>query len=241
MTDAPSQFESLLALQEHDTRIDQLRHRRATLAEREELDALEKSLAALERVAGEAQAKLDAAGRDQKRREDEVASIEAKITEIDKAMYGGGVTSPRELQTMQEEIDSLKRRNGGIEDEIIELMEYAEPIHAELGTLSVEREGLDVRAQSVLARLTEQEVSIDAELDEVVAARAGLASMIPTEVLSSYEGLRASRDGIAVARLERGTCGGCHLALPAAELDRIRRLPEDEVVHCEDCGRLLVR
>jgi hypothetical protein len=36
-------------------------------------------------------------------------------------------------------------------------------------------------------------------------------------------------------------CQGCHLALPAVEVDRIRKLSVDEAVHCEECGRLLVR
>jgi predicted nucleic acid-binding Zn-ribbon protein len=45
---------------------------------------------------------------------------------------------------------------------------------------------------------------------------------------------------VAVARLVGNHCDGCHLTLPAMELDRIRHLPEDELVTCEQCGRILV-
>jgi len=240
VSETASQFERLLSLQEHDTHIDQLQHRRATLPERTDLAEAEKSLAELEAEANGIQGKLDAVGRDQKRREDEVASVEAKIVEINDTMYGGGVTSPRELQTMQEEIESLRRRNATIEDEIIELMEYAEPLQADLVSLRARRDVLDGSAQEALAKIAEQEVEIDADLVVVEAERNEVASGIPAEVVEMYDGLRKSFAGVAVARLEHGTCGGCHLVLPAAEIDRLRHAPPDEVVHCEECGRLLV-
>jgi predicted nucleic acid-binding Zn-ribbon protein len=218
MTDTAPPFELLLSLQDLDTRIDQLRHQKATLPERAELAASEQALAELEREASAIQSKLDAVGRDQRRREDEVASAESKIAELNSSMYGGGVTSPRELQTMQEEIDSLRRRLSSVEDEIIELMEYAEPLQAQLVTIDGRR----------------------AELAKVEADRKALEVGIPVDVIEMYEGMRRSFNGVAVARLEHGTCGGCFLSLATAELDHIRHLPPDAIVHCEECGRLLV-
>ncbi|MEZ5140978.1 MAG: C4-type zinc ribbon domain-containing protein [Acidimicrobiales bacterium] len=52
--------------------------------------------------------------------------------------------------------------------------------------------------------------------------------------------MRSQLGGVAVARLHGGACGGCHLQLPAAEVDRIKHLPEDQLATCEECGRLLV-
>jgi predicted nucleic acid-binding Zn-ribbon protein len=60
-------------------------------------------------------------------------------------------------------------------------------------------------------------------------------------LVSEYERLRAGLGGIGVARLEGGRCLGCQLMLSAVERDRLKGLPPDEVVHCEECGRLLVR
>lgn len=240
MTDNAPPFERLLSLQDLDTRIDQLRHQKATLPERAELAASEQALAELEREASAIQSKLDAVGRDQRRREDEVASAESKIAELNSSMYGGGVTSPRELQTMQEEIDSLRRRLSSVEDEIIELMEYAEPLQAQLVTIDGRRAELDGTAQTALAQIAEKETVIDAELAKVEADRKALEVGIPVDVIEMYEGMRRSFNGVAVARLEHGTCGGCFLSLATAELDHIRHLPPDAIVHCEECGRLLV-
>lgn len=235
-----SHFERLLTLQGHDTRVDQLVHRRKVLPEREDLAAAETSLADLERQASAIQDKLDAVARDQRRREDEVAAVEAKLAEITDSMYGGTITSPRELLTMQQEIDALRRRRTAVEDEILELMEYAEPLQGEIAELGEQRDVLDTAARTAIAKIAEQEAVIDDEVGSVRAERELLASTIPQGVVEMYEGLRRSYSGVAVARLENGTCGGCYLALPSAELARIRRLPADEVVHCEECGRLLV-
>jgi predicted nucleic acid-binding Zn-ribbon protein len=190
-------------------------------------------------VAG-VQSKRDAAGRDQKRREDEVAMLEAKIAELDSSMYGGGVTSPRELQTMQEEIESLRRRLRGVEDEIIELMEYVDPLDSQLAEAAEQRGALDTSAQAWLGKVTEQEVVIDGELDVVRTERDSIAGGLSPEVMEMYEDLRRSFAGLGIVRLEHGICGGCHLALPRAEVDRVKHLAPDVPVHCEECGRLLV-
>jgi predicted nucleic acid-binding Zn-ribbon protein len=141
---------------------------------------------------------------------------------------------------MQEEIDSLSRRLKGVEDEIIELMEYVEPLDAQLAESAAERTVLDQRAQSTIGKITEQEVVIDGELASVRGERDAIATGVPADVMDMYEGLRRSFAGVGVVRLEHGVCGGCHLALARAEVDRIKHLAPDVPVHCEECGRLLV-
>ena len=67
------------------------------------------------------------------------------------------------------------------------------------------------------------------------------AGAVPAPLLAEYEQLRSTSMGIAVSALTGGQCGGCHMRLSAVELDRIKKQPADAVIHCEDCGRLLVR
>jgi len=82
---------------------------------------------------------------------------------------------------------------------------------------------------------------VDEEIAPVEAERVAAASEVPEALLAEYEGLRESMGGVGAARLEHGTCGGCHMKLSAVEQDRIKGLPADATIHCEDCGRLLVR
>jgi len=60
-------------------------------------------------------------------------------------------------------------------------------------------------------------------------------------LLALYEKIRSSADGVGAARLHAGQCQGCHLTINAADLSRISALPDDDVVRCEECRRILVR
>jgi len=236
-----SRWDALLAVQDHDTHADQLEHRRQTMPQRADLDAAMAELAKLEGRSAEVEASRHELARAQQRLEDEIASLNAKATEHDKLLYSGTISNPRELQALQDEIGLLKRRVGQLEDQELELMEQIEPLDADLAKLGEERAGLDDRASALRAEIAEAEVAIDDELAAVRAEREALLSDVEPELLAEYEQLRPRTGGIAIARLVGTSCGGCHLTLSAMEVDRIKKLPVDAPVHCEECGRLLAR
>lgn len=234
-------FEELLRVQEHDTTIDQLRHRRLTLPERAELEKVEAELTTLERTYGEVAGRRDEVARRQQRSEDELASVEAKMAEVRDRMYSGQVTIPRELQAMQAEIESLGRRRSALEDEILEAMTEREPIDEELSRLDAGRAGLDADGARLRTAIAEAEAAIDGELAREEAERAEAFATIPGDLAKLYDQLRSRLAGVGAARLVNGRCSGCHLTLPATELDRIRHEPPDTLIRCDQCGRILVR
>jgi predicted nucleic acid-binding Zn-ribbon protein len=90
------------------------------------------------------------------------------------------------------------------------------------------------------ARLIAAEAELAAEADAETRQRTVAAEPVPADLLDHYERLRAGRGGIGVARMVGSQCGGCHLGLSAMEAARMRKLPEGELAHCEECGRILV-
>jgi hypothetical protein len=179
--------------------------------------------------------------REQARIEDEVALTTEKMEKHDKALYAGTVTNPRDLQAMQDEIASLKRRVEQLEDQELEVMEQVEPLDAETERITAVRTALDREAEGLRGRIAEEEVAIDAELTTARTARDAEAAVVDGELLAEYETLRKPRGGIGIARLVGTSCGGCHLGLPSVEVDRLRKLDPDDAAYCEECGRLLVR
>jgi uncharacterized protein len=234
-------FDQLLTLQDQDTLADQLRHRRANLAERAELARLTTDLQAHDAVTAVVEAKRTALRRDQHRIEDEVASVETKAADADRTLYSGTVTSPRELKAFQDDLESLRRRQKQLEDQVIELMEQIEPLDEQIGRRGEERSDIEQRVSEVRAALQAREHELETELGEVLAQRDDIASKVEPDLLRRYDQLRTELGGIAVAPLVGSSCGGCHLTLSAMELDRIRSGPADTLVYCEECGRLLVR
>jgi uncharacterized protein len=234
-------FEQLLALQDLDLRIHQLHHRRATLPELAALEANAAEQSALEATRAEVAAEHKALVRRQHLLEDEIAQVTGRAASHEKNLYSGSVTNPRELQSMQDDIDSLHRRQRSLEDQDLEIMEELEPLTERLAELDAAAEALVGTAADLTQALSTAAADIDSELDELTAARSTEAAGIDAAVVADYEQLRGQLGGIAVARLVGGACGGCHLSLPAVELDRIRRLDPDTRVVCEECGRILVR
>jgi predicted nucleic acid-binding Zn-ribbon protein len=236
-----SRWDSLLAVQEHDTTVDQIAHRRKALPARAELDQAMARLAAIGKEAEGIEARKHELVRAQSRLEDEIATVGDKATAHDKTLYSGAIANPRELQALQDEIAALRRRVSQLEDQELELMEQIEPLDADLARLQAERTALDERSTGLRASIAEDEVMLDAELAAVIAERDSIAAGVEPDLLEEYHRLRPQAGGIAIARLVGGSCGACHLHLSAVEVDRLKKLPPDEPAHCEECGRLLAR
>ncbi|MGI8793673.1 MAG: zinc ribbon domain-containing protein [Acidimicrobiales bacterium] len=237
MTDVAA---SLLEVQDHDTHIDQLVHRRDTLPERAELTQVLDETTGLEKALAEARVRLAEVVKRQSDLEADVAASEARVIQIDKRMYSGEVTASRDLQAMTDEINSLKRRVSGLEDRVLETMEEREPVEAETVELEAKLQALAVRQVELEKSIAAISAEIDAEVTAEQEQRATLAESVPAELLTKYETLRSRLGGIGAAKLEHGTCMGCRLALPATEVDRLKNLPAGQLANCEQCGRILV-
>lgn len=231
----------LLAVQGHDTTLDQLRHRRSALPERTGRKEALSERKDLERRRAEAVALRDEVAKRQAGLEKDIAASEARIAEIDRRMYSGEVTASRDLQAMAHEIETIKGRVSTLEDRALEAMDEREPLDAAVAALEEREAALAEEVQRLDSAIAAAEAEIDAEVAQEDAARIAAASAIPETLLATYERLRARLGGIGAAPLEHGTCMGCHMKLPATELDRLRQQPPDALVHCDQCGRILVR
>lgn len=236
-----SSLDGLLAVQERDTEIDQLRHRRATLPARATLADLEKAAAAL--AARQVVVGGERGGVEDRRAvlEKEVSELEQRLKDLDRRMRSGEVTATRELTAMVEQSNSLERRRSDLEDEELELMVALEPLDEELADISRRQAELTEQTGALRVELAESEAELDRELAEATEGRETAATGMPDNLMANYERLRQRLGGVGAARLVGSSCGGCHLVLSATEVDRIRREPPDAVIVCEQCGRILVR
>jgi predicted nucleic acid-binding Zn-ribbon protein len=231
----------LLEVQDHDTAIDQLRHRREALPERAELDSTETRLSVLDRRTKEVGTQRDELASRQSGLEQQIEASKSRRAELERRMFGGQVTAPRELQAMDDEVKHLVRHIAELEDREIEVMEALEPLDAELTTGEIERVALEEEAIRLRDAIALSEASLGADLAVQSAERDGAAGGVPQELLARYEQLRKKLGGTGAARLIGGSCGGCHLALPSMEVDRIRKALPDTIITCDQCGRILIR
>lgn len=237
---ASPDLEALMLLQERHTELDQLRHRRAHLPERAALSELQAQAASHRARRQEVAAGLGVLETRQAETEAELAATEARITELDSRFYSGTVTASRDLMAMTEEIESLKRRRSHLEDRVLEVMTEREPADEEMAAIEEQLSALAADIDRVTAELTAAEAEIDAEIAQVEEARLAARALVPADLVERFEALSTKLGGVGAARLHGASCSGCHLTLPATELDRIRKAPDGTVLTCDQCGRILV-
>lgn len=237
----PGDLEVLLEVQAHDTATDQLLHRRATLPERTELEGLLRERAAGQTELRRIEAELSTAESRRSALEADVAEADTRIGSIEGRMFGGTVTSSRELESMAAEVDSLKTRRSGLEDEALEAMEAAEGVRDELQRALEADAARLATISEIESRLADSEAEVDSLIAAEQSARDGLAGGLSPELLTAYERIRTKLGGIGAARLEGDRCTGCHLSLPSGEVERLRHEPPDAISYCDNCSRILVR
>ncbi len=229
----------LIDLQDLDTRLDQIAHRTTNLPESREHDQLAADLEALDARlvdvrtrGGDVQREITKAEADVQLVRDRAARNRARLEE--------GRGPAKELQALQHELESLARRQGELEDTQLEVMERAEALEAESARLEEERTGLATR----VAAAADERDRVLGELEQEAAGlrgrRVDLLEDVGADLVALYEKIRA-QSGTGAAALVARRCGGCHLELVGADVARFSVAPEDEVLRCEECRRILVR
>jgi predicted nucleic acid-binding Zn-ribbon protein len=234
------QLEALLLVQERDIALDQLRHRRDALPERAELTARAAELRAQEETRAGVRERHRVVLAEERRIDDEARAIGERADDANEKLYSGTITSPRELQAMQADIEMLRRRRSDLEDEELEVMEQRETLDGELAALDTSIDALWTRVTELQTNIAATEAEIDAEIGREEQERAVLAQPIVGSLLRDYERRRAQNRGAGAARLVGSTCQACHLTIPSTEAEHIRRAAGTEIAYCDNCSAILV-
>ena len=165
----------------------------------------------------------------------EIDDLTAKIKDTEKKLYGGKIFNSKELSSLQQETDDLKKRRSALEDKSLGLMDDLEITDKAVNSSKEELSKMEIEWQA-------QQKQFAAELEQLKAAQTALESnrqqimaLIDADTLFTYQELR-KRKGLAVAKVEQGICQGCRITLPNTDLQRAKG---GGVVRCSSCGRII--
>lgn len=230
----PRKVEVLRELQEIDSALDQLRARGARIAEAwgnraplqavtQERDAAHAAL----REARAAQRDLDL----------QLEKLRAKVQADSDKLYSGRVRNPRELQDLQAEVEQDQRLLSALEDRVLAQMDAVEAAER----AAAEADARYARAEEAWKReqlaMREEHAALRQQGNELLARRQALVQQADPAALRTYETLRRSKGGLAVARVLQHSCQGCRVTIPTSEEQRARL--SSELVFCSSCGRIL--
>lgn len=238
MNAEPAAQRRLLTLAETDAELDRTEHRRRTLPELAEIADLQARLRASRDAVIAADTAISDLDRNSKRLESEIEAVRAR-EDRDRSLLKQGVGT-RQVSDLEHELDSLRRRQTVLEDELLELMERREAADAE----AVKARGVLASVEAQLADATSRRDAAFAELDEITqrrtADRDGLTRELPSDLRAMYDRIR-SQKGTGAALLRSRRCGACRLELDRSALVQLRDAAPDAVLRCEECGVILVR
>jgi hypothetical protein len=236
----PTAQAALLELQAQDSLLAQLQHRKNTLPELAEIATLQARFKELDGQRIEHDTAVSDLTRAQKKADAEVELVKTRRTRDEERLNSGAVSNPKDLASLQHELVALERRIGTLEDEELEVMEALEEAQARLtnvqGDLSAVTAELE---QKVAARDAAIEV-LDEQASAAQADRTTSAADVPDDLVTLYDKLRGQY-GTGAAALRARRCEGCRLEINGADLRELAAQPEDEVLRCPECSRILVR
>ena len=184
----------------------------------------------------ETEARLAYWRKERRGRDEKMAELSAKITGLEKQLYGGRIKDVREQVAMQQNVEALKRHLATLEESSLEAMleqEEAEKNAAEAQETfaAMKQAWLDRKAalEKEQQALVEHARGLKAKREQVVTA-------LPESEVKRYEALRKKLGGLAVVKLQGRSCGGCGASLPTAVVQKVH---EGQMVKCPICGRLI--
>ena len=150
---------------------------------------------------------------------------------------GARVRNTREADAVERELETIRRmmkeretEREALKDAIGKRRQSVEKHEKEFSELesyaATEKQKADLR----LAELR-------TTLQAVLAGRAALIPKVPGDVMRRYDMIRSKRQGIGVAAIKDGTCGGCFVVLTPQQVIGISRA--EEFAQCPRCQRIL--
>lgn len=235
----PAVQRRLLDLADVDTELNRLSHRRVSLPEHAELTAAEAAVRAAKDAVVEADTNAGDLDRDIRRIERDVEGVRSRTARDNQLLAGAGIGA-KQATELQHELETLARRQSVLEDEQLEIMEQREALEAHLGHARATLDAAEKEVTAIVEHRDTALLDIDAGETGRRRAREEVVATLPEDLLTAYEKLRASQ-GTGAALLLARRCQACRLELDRTAVAELRAAAPDQIVHCEECGVILVR
>ena len=230
----------ILEMQSLDNEIMQANTKLKSLPEIEQLLHIDKRITTATDELAVVKSEADQIALELRRGEVDVETVTDRIKK-DEARLASGNATPKELEQLQHEVGTLKKRQESLEEIELEIMIRSDAITSRSNTLTTDLASLQTLKDEIAGRLKTATDEINKVIADKNTARNLVANQIEKPLLELYEKIRAASGGVAAAALVGNKCNGCNLAINAVEMERIKSLAKDELLRCEECRRILVR
>ena len=168
----------------------------------------------------------------------DLKSCLAKIKQEETKLYSGSVVNSRELEQIQSKILEYTNTKEKIEESIYQSMEEEEKLVNTKAGIDRKRQSSDQQLAIIEAETRQKVFEINLEAAELESELNELLPKVPGEWLDRLEKIAGSHNGVGIAQIKSGCCGACHVSLSESLLQKVKR-GEDQILLCENCGRII--
>lgn len=168
--------------------------------------------------------------------ERQVGDFETKLR--DNLTRQGGAKTNAELDAFKREASFIREQKSGVETRILEMFDEEEGLNGRIAEARALVDAAKAQAEEKARAIEARAANDRAELARRRAECDRLAAGLPGPIQSRFQQLLKAKNGVAVATVVRGACGGCFNALPPQLVNEARKGESAQI--CESCGRMLV-
>jgi len=160
-----------------------------------------------------------------------------RLQHKEERLYNGTVTNPKELQSLQNEVQQLRAQYNRQEERVLEALDTTEALKETLQQKQNDLKKAEDLWQSEYNSLLTRQAQLDARQQDFVQKRQQLVAYLTEEQLARYNTMRRAKQGRAVSKIEQNSCQWCRVILTPSELQHVRI--SNELQTCTNCGRFL--
>lgn len=238
-----SNLAPLLEVQELDQAADAERARSETLPERASLLVVREKLRQIEAERANIEAEKARLVEEEQALGADVSAVAKQIEQADVERYSGKRIDRDQAAEHDAAQQSRRAAQAELEDRELAILEALEGVDAKLAESAKSQTAMQDDEAVCLEAIRRVETDVGAELARLATCRETLTPQVPDAILTAYERVRAQprMNGRGVALLNKGSCGGCRIKLPSLEVTQMLAEPDDALIQCPQCRRVLAR
>ena len=164
-------------------------------------------------------------------------SLDSKIKEIEARLASGRVTNPKELDSLEKDRQMHLRHQSNLDTTQLELMDALERTLKQVDEKGTALKKSEAAHNTDVSKLEHERDALTQRLADIETEHGKTRAALDPGTLATYDRLRQSKAGRAIAQLKNSGCDICGMQLPTGLLSSLEE--SEDLVFCPDCGRIL--
>lgn len=226
----------LWQLQKHDDNLQGIRERLEELEQGGAINKIATTMKKTELKLTDLKFRLKDAEKKLNKNNSTLKDLDFKLDETEKELYEGNISDLRQLGYLDKEREVLRQQIDEKEIEILSQMEEMEELKKEFIEIEKDFETLKIEYRRLIEQYKELIEQFKQKAKKEAEEKEKILTQIGEKIFNKYAQLKKIK-GNAIVQIIDYKCSGCNVVLPTIVVDRLKF--NSEIVHCENCGRIL--